>query len=112
MSDQLLFMKPICFLLACFFAINAKSQELYVYTEPASNMPAHSISVRIKGEYMKPQPWHNRNMERVMPELMFGLNKKWMLHVGSTFGNMHTNIFAWESVYSYLKYRFFSRDDI
>ena len=43
---------------------------------------------------------------------MFGLSKKWMLHAGTTFGNMHTNNFAWESVYSYIKYRFLSKDEI
>jgi hypothetical protein len=105
-------MKQLCFLVAFFFAINAKGQELYVFTEPASNMPARSISIRIKSEFMGPQQWHNRAMQRIMPEAMFGLNKKWMLHTGVTFGNMHTNNFTWESVYTYIKYRFLSNDDI
>lgn len=105
-------MKQLCFLVAFFFAINAKGQELYVFTESASNMPARSIGVRIKGEFMKAQTWHNQSMQRVVPEVMFGLNKKWMLHLGTTFGNMHTNNFAWESVYTYIKYRFLSKDEI
>jgi hypothetical protein len=105
-------MKQICFLVCFFFAAIAKGQELYVFTEPASNMPARSISLRLRGEFMGPQPWHNRPMQRLMPEVMFGLNKKWMLHVGTTFGNMHTNNFGWESVYTYIKYRFFSNDEI
>jgi hypothetical protein len=105
-------MKQIWVLIVFFFANNAKGQELYVFTEPASNMPAHSISLRLKGEYMRPQVWHNQPMHRLMPEIMFGLNKKWMLHTGFTLGDMHTNNFAWESVYTYIKYRFLSKDEI
>jgi len=92
--------------------MNVKGQELYVFTEPASNMPAKSISTKLTGEFMPPQPWHDQNMQRIMPEVMFGVSKKWMLHVGTTFGNMHTANFGWESIFLYNKYRFFSRDDI
>ena len=92
--------------------MNVKGQELYVFTEPASNMPAKSISTKLTGEFMPPQPWHEQNMQRIMPEIMFGVSKKWMLHVGTTFGNMHTANFGWESIFLYNKYRFLSRDDV
>src|SRR5262245_32270487 len=105
-------MKHLCLAIAFFFAISAKGQELFVFTEPASNMPAHSIGLRLKGEYMKPQPWHNLPMHRLMPEVMFGVNKNWMLHTGLSFGDMHTANFSWESIYLYTKYRFLSKDDI
>lgn len=105
-------MKKLFFPAVFFLAIEAGGQELYVFTEPASNMPTRSISIRLKSEFMGPQPWHNRSMQRLMPEVMFGLSKKWMLHTGTSFGNMHTNNFAWESVYSYIKYRFLSKDEI
>jgi len=51
-------------------------------------------------------------MQRYTPELMFGINKIWMVHVGGTFADMHTDNFRWESVYLYGKYRFLSKDDI
>ncbi|TMI75413.1 MAG: hypothetical protein E6H09_00965 [Bacteroidetes bacterium] len=105
-------MKQFCVLLSFFFALTAKGQELYVFTEPASNMPARSISIRVRSEFMAPQPWHNLPMHRLMPEIMFGLNKKWMLHTGLTFADMHTANFGWESIYGYLKYRFLSKDEI
>ncbi len=105
-------MKPVCFLIIFFLAVTVEGQELYVFTEPASNMPARSMSVRVRGELMGPQPWHNRAMQRLMPELMFGVSKKWMVHAGASFGNMHTNNFGWESVSTYLKYRFLSKDEI
>jgi hypothetical protein len=47
-----------------------------------------------------------------MPELMFGFSKKFMLHLSTTFSNMHTANFKFESYAVYMKYRFFSRDDI
>jgi hypothetical protein len=105
-------MKQSWFLLFIFFACKIKGQELYVFTEPASNMPAKSISVKINGEFMGPQPWHNQAMQRIMPQVMFGISKKWMLHLVTTFGNMHTNQFAWESISLYNKYRFFSNDNV
>jgi len=47
-----------------------------------------------------------------MPQIMFGFSKKFMLHLGATFGNMHTNEFRYESFNIYAKYRFLSKDDI
>lgn len=61
---------------------------------------------------MPPQPWHDQHMQRVMPEIMFGISKKWMMHIGTTFGNMHTANFGWESIFIYNKYRFLSNDDV
>jgi len=83
-----------------------------VYSEPASNMPAKSLTVKLSGEYMAPQPWHNLPMHRIIPQVMLGLNKNLMLHTGLTFGDMHTANFAWESIYIYGKYRFLSKDEI
>ncbi len=105
-------MKHFIFLLLIFCSFIAKGQELYVFTEPASNMPAKSISVRLTGMFMGPQVWNDRPMQRYIPEVMLGLNKNLMLHVGTTFGDMHTSNFAWESIYLYGKYRFLSKDEI
>jgi hypothetical protein len=105
-------MKVFCVCIVSFFATIAKGQELYVYTEPASNMPAHSLSVKLTANYLPPQPWHDQRMQRYIPEAMFGVNKHWMIHTGATFGDMHTPNFAWESMYLYTKYRFLSKDDI
>ncbi len=101
------------FLAMLFFAISkAEGQELYVYSEPASNMPAKSISLKLTGNLMPRQDWHDRSMQRYTPEIMFGLNKNWMVHLGTTFSDMHTPNFRWESVYLYGKYRFLSRDEL
>ncbi|HLG40236.1 MAG TPA: hypothetical protein VI461_11230 [Chitinophagaceae bacterium] len=105
-------MKQLCFLLCFFFIYQLKGQELYVFTEPASNLPAKSISAKLSGMFMSPQPWHNQSMQRIMPEVRFGISKKWMLDVGVTFANMHTDNFTWEAIYVYGKYRFLSNDDV
>ena len=88
------------------------SQELYVYTEPASNMPAHSISTKLTGHFVARDNIYGRFSQRYMPEVMFGINKKWMVHVSATFADMHTNNFNFESVSLYGKYRFLSKDEI
>jgi hypothetical protein len=105
-------MRHFLILLMLFFAFAAKGQELYVYSEPASNMPAHSLSAKVNANYITSQPPSNKFMQRYTTELMFGLNKKWMVHTGATFANMHTDNFRWESVYLYGKYRFLSKDEL
>ena len=95
------------------FCIHAAGQELYVYTEPASNMPAHSVSAKISGNLIsKGQSDENRFMQRYTPDLMVGVNKKLMVHAGATFASMHTQKLKGESVYTYLKYRFVSVDEV
>ena len=92
--------------------LNTGAQELYVFTEPASNMPAKSMSLKLTGNFMGAQSWHDRPMQRYTPEVMFGLSKKWMLHLATTFSDMHTSNFRWESAYLYAKYRFLSNDEL
>src|SRR5690349_20237945 len=90
----------------------ANSQELYVFSEPASNMPAHSISAKFTGHFVPNDPIYDRVGQRYMPEIMFGFSKKLMVHVSGTFSNMHTRDFKFESYGLYAKYRFLSNDDI
>lgn len=89
----------------------ASAQELYVFSEPASNMPSKSISLKLSaklGEHKEPYKF----MQRYTPELMFGLNKDWMVHFAPTFSNMFTSNQRWESARVYAKYRFLSADDV
>ncbi len=94
----------------CIFKTNA--QELYVFTEPASNMPAHSISVKLTDHFVTSDNIYQRFSQRLMPQVMFGISKKLMVHAGITVGNMHTDKFLYESFNLYAKYRFLSNDDI
>ena len=89
-----------------------EGQELYVFSEPASNMPAHSISVKLTDHFVTKDKIYGRFSQSFMPQLMFGFSKKFMLHIGATVSNMHTFGFRYESVNLYAKYRFFSKDAV
>src|SRR6187549_2041463 len=90
---------------------NTTAQELFPYTEPASNMPAKSMSLKLNA--MFGNGVHGNKMDqRYSPEVMFGINKKWMLHAGLTFSNMYESFFYYESARVYAKYRFLSNDDV
>jgi hypothetical protein len=93
-------------------SLKAGAQELYVYSEPASNMPAHSISAKLTGHFVGNDNTYGRFSQRYMPEIMFGFSKKLMVHASATFSDMHTDDFKFESVSLYGKYRFLSNDDI
>ncbi len=92
-------------------SISSVAQELYPFTEPASNMPAKSLSLKLGSMFGK-GIHSNRLLQQYSPEVMFGLNKKWMLHVGLTFSDMHESFFYYESARIYAKYRFLSNDDV
>lgn len=98
----------LCLLLSW---LHSNAQELYPYTEPASNMPAKSISAKYtlrlqEGEHSK------RTEQRHTPEIMFGLNKNWMVHGSASFSDMYSSGVRWESARIYAKYRFLSIDDV
>jgi hypothetical protein len=84
------------------------SQELYVNTEPASNMATHSLGIRVENQgYFNPN-YKNRSTL----EIMYGASKSLMVH-GSLYqsdyylGQQH---FEGGSVYA--KYRFLSVDSV
>jgi len=89
----------------------AGAQELYVFSEPASNMPAHSLAAKFT--YRVPvSRVNNVFRQRYTPEVMFGLNRNWMLHISSSFSDFYTPQLRWESVKTYAKYRFYSNDEV
>lgn len=99
----------IVFILIGHYAI---AQELYVSTEPASNMATGSMGLRLNSKlfYME----HNGKYSgyRIEPEIMFGVNKKVMLHVAGYLSNMFQSQTKFEGGSLYAKYRFYSQDDV
>ncbi len=87
------------------------AQELYPYSEPASNMPSNSLSVKQSAMLMN-GVHSNRLYQRHITDVMFGLNKNWMVHGSLLFSDMHEKKFIWEGARSYVKYRFHSVDDV
>jgi hypothetical protein len=106
-------MKKWVTLIILFFLFSrGNAQELYVFTEPASNMPAHAVSVKLTDHFVTNDKIYGRFSQRFMPQLMFGFSKKFMVHIGATISNMHTASFRYESFNLYARYRFFSHDEI
>jgi hypothetical protein len=97
---------PLLTLLVAVAAGRVTAQELYPFSEPASNMPAKSIGIRLTNEGMFSNPGF---VNRTMPEVMFGVNKKTMVHVQGFFSDMSGRYQA-EGASLYAKYRFFSVD--
>jgi len=89
-----------------------EAQELYVFSEPASNMPAGTLGLKFSAMRGKERHHYEGRSQRYMPELMLGFSKKLMVHAGTTFSNMYSKDNRWESVYIYGKYRFLSIDDV
>lgn len=84
-----------------------QAQELYVFTEPASNMPAKSVGFRLTNEgRVRPD-----FSIRTTPELMLGFNKNLMVHVQGFLSNMDGSYKA-EGASLYAKYRFLSIDEM
>jgi hypothetical protein len=105
-------MKSILLCLFSLVAYSTAAQELYSYAEPASNMPAHSVSIKNTSMFHKGVHSGNKILQRHMPEVMVGINKSWMVHIGTNFSNMHEPQFIWEGARVYAKYRFLSNDDV
>lgn len=83
-------------------------QELFVFAEPASNMPSKSIGIRITNEGMFNNPGF---VSRTIPEIMIGYNKNLMIHAQSFLSDMDGK-YQLEGGSLYAKYRFLSFDDV
>jgi len=86
-------------------SMHGKAQELYVFTEPASNMAAKSLGVRLTNEGI----FSGGKMNRTIPEFMVSLNKNLMAHVQGFFSDMDGK-YRLEGGSVYGKYRFLSVD--
>jgi hypothetical protein len=103
-------MKKILLLFLVAFSGTANAQELFVYTEPASNMPSGSLGVRLSNMLMDEKN-SSRYEYHLIPELMWGVNKHLMLHADGFLSNVNKN-FSAEGGSFYAKYRFFSSDRV
>jgi len=86
------------------------SQELFVFTEPASNMAAKTIGLRLGNSFMKELHTGKINYH-LIPEVMVGLSKKVMLHGDMFLSNRNSGMVS-EGGSLYGKYRFYSVDDV
>jgi hypothetical protein len=91
-------------------SIVTTAQELYVFTNPASNIPGKAIVAKLSTKTMK--AYHNNEREyRIMPDVQLGITKNFMLSGGASFSNMFfQDAVSFESARLYAKYRFYSND--
>ncbi len=106
-------MKKIVTSLMCIILLQQTyAQELYVNTEPASNMATGSVGFRVLSKLYKMNFNNTFSSYRVEPEFMIGASKKWMIHIAGYGSNMFQKQFRIEGGSLYGKYRFYSRDDV
>lgn len=103
-------MRQLFYFLFLIYANQLQAQELFVVTEPASSMPAGSISTDVgqtlmKREIKKGYDYH------LFPEVSWGINKNWMVR-STIFLSNRTQELKYEGASLYTKYRFFSLDEI
>lgn len=104
-------MKKLCLLGMLFSTFSLPAQELYVFSEPASNMPAKSVGIRQQIRRVEAATNFDGGT-RSTTELMYGANKNWMVHAAFTFSDMYSSYLRAESFRVYGKYRFYSHDDL
>ena len=102
-------MKNFCLIFTLFIFNKSISQELFVVTDPASNVPANSLAVNVMQSLFKEKYFSGYNYH-IMPEVSYGLNKNLMFRASSFVSeNNGLNV---EGAGFYTKYRFFSSDDL
>lgn len=103
-------MKKLFVISFILFGHKIKAQELFVVTDPASNVPSKSLSVNVMQSMFKEKFEAGYNYH-LMPEITYGINKNLMVR-GSAFVSTRSNRLFTEGGGVMLKYRFFSEDDI
>jgi len=86
------------------------SQELFVVTDPASNIPANTLNVRLTQSAFK-EKFANGYNYHLMPEVSYGIYKNLMVRA-SAFVSNRSNQLVTEGASFYAKYRFYSTDDL
>jgi len=108
--------KCLSLLFLFYFSGILQAQELYIITDPASNIPKNALSLRLNTMLMP----MGQNMEgmkpgetgfRISPELAYGVTKNLMVKTAVYASDMFQPAFRFEGASVYAKYRFYSRDD-
>lgn len=89
---------------------SSRSQELFVVTEPASNVPAGSLSARV-GQLLFKEKFESGYNYYLMPEVTWGMNKNLMFRATAFVSSVNSQLVA-DGGSFYTKYRFFSTDDM
>ena len=103
-------MRYLCIVFLALFSFQISAQELFVVTDPASNVPAGSLNVRL-GQSLFKEKFESGYNFHFMPEVTWGMNKNLMFRA-STFVSNRDSKLVTEGASFYSKYRIFSTDDL
>ena len=103
-------MKHIIWILLILSMQQIHAQELFTWSEPASNMAAKSIGFRITNTFMNNTGSGKYNY-LLRPEMMWGISGKVMMHAEGFFSNENSG-FKVNGGGLYFKYRFLSNDEV
>ena len=101
-------MKIVFSIILFLVSLTIKGQELYSVTEPASNIAAGSIGLRIDNSVMNERNSSKTNLH-IIPQVLVGISKKWMVQ-GNVFLSNRSEALSTEGGSVYAKYRFLSND--
>jgi hypothetical protein len=104
--------KVICFAFVILFSTVTNAQELYVTTEPASNMATGSVGFRMLSKLYKMNYNNSFSSYRIEPEVMWGASRHLMVHLAGYASDMYQKNLKVEGASVYAKYRFYSQDDV
>lgn len=103
-------MKHTVSILCILLTHHVTAQELFTWSEPASNMAAKSFGFRSTNTFMK-ENGSGKYDYLLRPEIMWGISGKMMMHAEGFFGN-ENNGFKANGAALYFKYRFLSNDEV
>ena len=103
-------MKKYLFFFFLFITNKIQAQELFVYTEPASNMAAKSIGFRLNNFFFTDK-LTNKTGYRLVPEIMVGVSRNLMVHADA-FLSTDYGRFVVQGAGLYAKYRLLSVDEV
>jgi hypothetical protein len=105
-------MKKLMIGLCLLFSMGmVQAQELFAYTEPASNMATKSVGLRMNN-YLMNLPNTSQKNYLLIPEIMVGVSKKLMVHSDVFMSNQNQSGLGLDGGSVYAKYRFYSNDDV
>ena len=103
-------MKYLLLIAGYLFCSTGDAQELYTFTEPASNMAAKTLGARLN-QYMMGKSQMSKFNYYLVPEAMIGISRKTMVHLDAFLSNRNSGFVA-DGGSVYAKYRFLSKDDV
>jgi hypothetical protein len=103
-------MKKLLVLFSIFIFQNSRSQELFLVTDPASNVPANSLGVNVLQSLFKEKAESGYNYH-LMPEVTYGFNRNLMFRATAFVSNRGKDLVT-EGGSLFTKYRFYSSDDL